>query len=71
MSYSQFAASSQFYLYGKKHFTQVKWHNDSLTPVQTGYLKHIKDYAPAPCMEGDLTGKVWSNTLEEEHSHVS
>jgi dehydrogenase/reductase SDR family protein 12 len=50
MSYSQFAASSQFYLYGKKHFNQ------------TGYLKHIKDYKPAPCMESDLTGKVFMVT---------
>jgi len=50
MSYSQFAASSQFYLYGKTHFNQK------------GYLKHIKDYKPAPAMESDLTGKVFMVT---------
>lgn len=33
MGFGQFAATSQFYLYGTKHFTQ------------TGYAKHRKEYA--------------------------
>lgn len=50
MPYSQFAASSQFYLYGKKHFSQ------------TGYAKHVKAYKPAPCMDESLSGKVFMVT---------
>ena len=50
MSYSQFAASSQFFLYGSRHFNQ------------TGYLKHVEEYEPSQDMETDLTGKVFMVT---------
>lgn len=46
MPYAQFAASTQFYLYGKKHFTQ------------TGYEKHAKKYdKDFKLDEADLSGK--------------
>lgn len=47
MSYSQFAATTQFYLHGRKHFNQ------------TGYLKHAKDYKDFDLGGVDLTGKVY------------
>mmetsp|Transcript_10414 Transcript_10414/g.27508 ORF Transcript_10414/g.27508 Transcript_10414/m.27508 type:complete len:81 (-) Transcript_10414:47-289(-) len=51
MGFGQFAATSQFYLYGTKHCTQ------------TGYAKHRKEYAEYAddLLETDLSleGKVY------------
>jgi dehydrogenase/reductase SDR family protein 12 len=48
MGFGDFAASTQFFLYGKKHFTQ------------TGYKAHAASYAqPNLLNETDLTGKVF------------
>ena len=38
MGYDQFAATSQWFLYGKRHFTQ------------TGYVRHQKDYKDPKCV---------------------
>jgi len=47
VAYSQFAASSQFYLYGKRHFTK------------TGYQRHSKAYAQPANLSVDLSGKTY------------
>jgi len=50
--FGQFAAASQFYLYGKKHFTQ------------TGWQKHCKAYAQPDCLQQpmDLSNRVYMIT---------
>eukprot|EP00929_Paragymnodinium_shiwhaense_P028734 TRINITY_DN16595_c0_g1_i1.p1 TRINITY_DN16595_c0_g1~~TRINITY_DN16595_c0_g1_i1.p1 ORF type:complete len:566 (+),score=153.21 TRINITY_DN16595_c0_g1_i1:108-1700(+) len=51
MAFGQFAATSQFYLFGRKHCTQ------------TGYQKHLAAYKePKILDEADLTGKVYMVT---------
>lgn len=51
MAFGQFAATSQFYLFGRKHCTQ------------TGYQKHLAAYKePKLLDEADLTGKVYMVT---------
>jgi dehydrogenase/reductase SDR family protein 12 len=45
--YSQFAASSQFFLYGKRHFTK------------TGYIRHSSAYTQPVNFPADLNGKTF------------
>jgi len=50
-AYSQFAATSQFFLYGTRHFNQ------------TGYMKHVKAYKQPNLLDDvDLRGKVFMVT---------
>lgn len=51
MGFGQVAATTQFFLYGKRHFTK------------TGYDRHVKSYAEPRLLETvDLSGKVFMVT---------
>ena len=47
MGFGQFASTSQFYLFGRKHCTS------------TGYDKHKAKYKDPAALDGDLTSKVF------------
>jgi hypothetical protein len=48
MGFGQFAATTQFFLYGKRNFTK------------TGYDRHVKSYAEPTLLETvDLSGRVF------------